>query len=230
LTNAARAVILKLGFPEAAMRTLFGLSFFFIAGVMLAQQGDAKFQSGLQVGELLPGPFDAVNINGKTAKGRQHCLVCDFGLQPVVMVFAQEPAEGKDAPLMSLLRKLDEAVSRHEADEALNACAIFLSPDAQNSADNAGEQDPMKIVAEALARNALAKRLEERAEKLKHVVVAYFPLAGPKDYKINPKAEVTVLVYKKHKVLANFAFPEGKMTADDVTRITKSVDETFAMK
>ena len=83
---------------------------------------------------------------------------------------------------------------------------------------------------EAVARDALAKRLEERAEKLKNVVVAYFPSEGPKGYNINPKAEVTVLFYVKHKVLANFAFAEGKMTPDDVSKIIKTVNDALAKK
>ena len=83
---------------------------------------------------------------------------------------------------------------------------------------------------EALGRDALAKRLEARAEKLKNVVIAYFPAEGPKDYRINPNAEVTVLFYRKHKILANFAFPEGKMAAGDVDRIVKTVDDALAKK
>ena len=208
---------------------LFGLMFMLLASATAQEQGE-QLQSGLKVGEVLPGPFDAVNINGKTAKGRQHCLVCDYGLNPVVMVFAREPAEGRDGPLTALLAKLDEAVNRHAGKHSLGSCAIFLSPDAHNSANNAAEQDPQKIVEEAIAREALAKRLEERAEKLKNVVVAYFTPEGPKDYQINPKAEVTVLVYAKHKILANFAYPAGKMGPDDVTKILQTVDEILAKK
>jgi hypothetical protein len=202
----------------------------FVLGGLFAQEGGAKIQSGVKVGDVLPGPFDAFNVNGKTAKGRQHCLVCDFGLSPVVMVFAREPAEGKDGPLMSLLSKLDEAVGRYVDDRGLESCAVFLSPDAYSSANNAGEQNTKKIIDEAVARDALAKRLEERAEKLKNVVVAYYPADGPKGYNINPKAEVTVLFYVKHKVLANFAFAEGKMTPDDVAKIIKTVDDALAKR
>ena len=126
------------------MPMLFGLMFCLAVGGLVAQEDGEKIQSGPKVGEVLPGPFDAFNVNGKTAKGRQHCLVCDFGLSPVVMVFAREPAEGKDAPLATLLAKLDEAVGRHADDYSLESCAIFLSPDGQNSTTNAGEQDPQE--------------------------------------------------------------------------------------
>jgi hypothetical protein len=204
-----------------------GIIFLLLVGVVLGQEnGNGQgLRSGPKVGEVLPGPFDAFNINGKIAPGRQHCLVCDYGLHPVVMVFAREPAEGA---LASLLAKLDDAVRTHADDDGLGACAIFLSPDGQNSATNAAEQDPKKIADEALARDALAKRLEARTEKLKNVVIAYLPAEGPKDYHINPKAEVTVLFYIKHKVLANFAFPEGKMETADVDNVIKLVDDALA--
>ncbi len=201
-----------------------------LVGVVIAQEGAAPLQSGLKVGEVLPGPFDAFNLNGSKGKGRQHCIVCEFGLNPVVMVFAKEPADGKDGPLMALLAKLDDAVSRHAAKDGLASAVIFLSPDAHNSANNAGEQDPKKLVDEALARDALAKRLEARADKLKNVIVAFFPEEGPKDYRLNPKAEVTVFFYEKHKLLANFAFGEGQMTGADVDRIIKTVDAILAKK
>ena len=206
--------------------TGWGVVFCLFAGWVTAQE--AGLVSGPKVGGVVPGPFDSFNINGKKGKGRQHCLVCEYGLLPVVLVFAREPAEGKDGPLTSLLAKLDEAVERHAEANYLNSFAVFLSPDARNSANNAEEQDPKKLVDEALAREGLAARLEPRAEKLKHVVISFFPAEGPKGYNINPKAEVTVLFYIRHKIMANFAFAEGKMTEEDVEKIVKTVDETFA--
>lgn len=209
---------------------VFAIGLFLTAGLLMADDADSKLQSGIQVGEVLPGPFDSFNINGTKGKGRQHCLVCQHGLNPVVMVFAREPAEGKDAPLTSLLAKLDEAVSRHGEDHYLGSFVVFLSPDAQNSATNTAEKDTKKIADEAIARDALIKRLEDRAEKVKNVVIACYPAEGPKGYNVNPKTEVTVLFYIKHKVLANFTFAEGKLTEADVDRIVKTVDDTFAKK
>ncbi len=193
------------------------------AAGLLAQDA-RQLPSGPRVGEVLPGPFDAVNITGKNAKGRQHCLVCEYGLNPVVVVFAREPAAGQDGPLMSLLGKLDEEVSRYADDYNLKSFVIFMSADGRNSANTPGEQDTAKIREEALARAALEKRLEERADKLKNVVVGYVLADGPKDYKINAKAEVTVLFYQRHKVLANFAYAAGQMTQADVGKMIKTID------
>lgn len=213
------------------MRLIGCLLFLFALGFAspgFAQDDDDKFASGTKVGDVIPGPFDALNINGRKAKGRPHCLVTDFGLNPTVLVFAREPGEGKDGPLTALLGKLDEAVAKHMDDHYLGSAVVFLSPDARTSPAN--EEDLDKLMKEALARENLIKRLDERAEKLKQVILAIYPEEGPKGYAINPKSEVTVLFYVKHKVLANFAFPEGKLTEEDADRIVKTIDDTFKKK
>ena len=60
-----------------------------VACAALVQAGEA-LKSGPPVGQFLPGSFQPFNLNGKTAKNRYHCLVCEFGLRPTVMVFARE--------------------------------------------------------------------------------------------------------------------------------------------
>ena len=74
-----------------------------------------ELKSGPQPGESLPGPFHYLNVNGPHA-GNPHCLVCEFGLRPSVLVFTREiPAE--KSPLMDLIQRLDEAVDRHKNSE-----------------------------------------------------------------------------------------------------------------
>ena len=59
------------------------------------------------------------------------------------------------------------------------------------------------------------------------MTVAIFPNEGPKDYKIDPKTEVTVLFYDRLKVVANWSFEPGKMTEADADAILKRVDEAL---
>jgi hypothetical protein len=204
---------------------LLGLCCLFCSSLILAQDQDGKLSSGPQVGKFLPAAFDCLIINGKN-KGRQHCVVCAQGLNPAVLVFAREPAEGKDGPLTALMAKLEEALERHQ-EAFLGGAVVFLSPAAKNSANNDKEEDPDKLVEEAKTRDELVKRLTARTEKLKNLVVGCFPPEGPKDYKINPKAEVTILIYERHKVLANYAFAEGKMAEADADRIIAAVDNAI---
>jgi hypothetical protein len=191
----------------------------------LAQEG--KLRSGPQVGDLLPGSFHPFNYNGEKAPGRYHCLVCEFRLDPVVLVFARERPDGKNAELLDLLTKLDEAVKRHR-DIPLKSFVVFLSPDARSSTTEGKVEEADKLVEEEASREKLTTRLTALAKKLKNVVVTSYPAAGPDKYRIDPQADVTVLVYRKHRVLANYAYPEGGLTAAEVSRIIKGVDALLA--
>ncbi|MCI0738724.1 MAG: hypothetical protein L0Y72_06755 [Gemmataceae bacterium] len=205
-------------------RIVFGFAFLACVSLLAAQDGAGKVQTGLKPDSLLPGPFDSYNINGKKGKGRQHCLVCEFGLSPVVMVFAKESPEGKDGALDALLAKLDAAVDKNQSKD-FASFVVFLSPDARNSA-NTKEENAKNLVEEARAREALIARLEARSEKLKNVVVACMPEA-PKAYGLDPKAETTVVFYWNHKVIGSFV-SLAPMTEADADKILKVVTDTLA--
>src|SRR5437762_882902 len=85
------------------------------------------FKSGLQPGTLLPGSFAPLNLNGKKGKDRPHCLVCEFGLDPVVAVFVREGAEANDMGLAEFIKKLDEACEKNQ-DYALHGFVVYFAP------------------------------------------------------------------------------------------------------
>ncbi|HLJ95284.1 MAG TPA: hypothetical protein VKU02_19050 [Gemmataceae bacterium] len=159
-----------------------------------------ELKSGPQPGETIPGPFHYLNVNGAHA-GNPHCLVCEFGLRPVVLIFARE-APSDQAPLAVLLQKLDEAMDRYKNAE-LRAGVVVLNED----------------FAKEETRKDLVRRWEGTAKDLKHVLVAVAGPDGPENYNINKNADVTVLLYKEHKVVANFAFAKDKLTEKDVNAI-----------
>jgi hypothetical protein len=190
------------------------------AGVLQAGGG---VRSGPQVGSFLPGSFQPFNLNGKIGKNRYHCLVCEYGLNPTVMVFAREHPEGKDTAVADLLQKLDEAVERNQ-ESYMHVFVVFLSPDARTSVTYPKPEEPGKLVAQAAAWESLLARLRPRADKLKNVVVAVYPAEGPPDYKVAPDADVTVILYRGHKVLANYAYAQGQFNEAAVTEVMKAVD------
>ncbi len=200
-----------------------------VLGLGAAVAQDA-LKSGPPAGAVLPGSFDALVINGKVAEGRQHCLICQNALNPAVLVFARERSDKTEKAFTEFLANLDKLVQKHESD-ALGGFAVFLSPDARSSVTaDAAERDATgteTLLEEATKRLALVARLTKRAEPLKNVVVAAYPTAGPKAYNINPKAELTVIFFSKVKVIANWAFEEGKLTENDVGAILKKVDKTM---
>lgn len=200
-----------------------------IASCAFLQAGEA-IKSGPQVGELLPGPLRPVaplNINGKHA-GRHHCLVCENELNPVVMVFAREAGEGKDE-LDDFMKKLDGLVAKH-AKAHLAACVIVLSPAAHNSATNSKEEDTEKLIEETAAREALLEKLKPRAKELNNVVLAVSPKEGPTGYKIDAKAETTVIFYNRLKVLANSAYGPGQFQSKDADAVVAQVEAALSAK
>jgi hypothetical protein len=205
-----------------------GLIVLAVGGSLLVAGDDAKLTSGPKVGASMPGSFECFNVNGP-AKGRPHCLVCKFGLNASLILFAKEPAEGKDDALNDLLKKLDATVTDFE-ERTFSVGVVFLSPDARDSTNNAGAVTAEDIIKEAVQREKLVERLKKRAEPLKNVIVAYYPLEGPKSYQINPKAEITGLYYENFKVVNNFVFAPGAMQTEDVDALVKQVREALARK
>jgi hypothetical protein len=183
--------------------------------------GDLK--SGPQAGALLPGSFQPFNLNGKIGKERYHCLVCEYHLKPTVLIFAREKTALKNAALADLLQKLEAAVERHQ-EAYLHAFIVFLSPDARTSVTDPKTEDPNRLVVDSARWEELLARLRPLADKLKNVVVAVYPAAGPTDYNLARDADVTVILYRRHQVVANFAFAEGKLNQAEVEQIMQAVD------
>jgi hypothetical protein len=152
------------------------------AGSLIAAE---PVRSGLQPGEEIGSTFEPLNVTGPHA-GEPHCLVCENGLSPVVMLFAREPSE----PLMRLLAQVDAATARHRAQE-MGSFVVFLND-----------------------RQELPQQLQEAARKhsLKHLIVSIDQPAGPEGFKVSPQADITVVLYSEHVVKANHAFGKGELT------------------
>jgi hypothetical protein len=194
----------------------------FTAAALAQDAGPLK--SGPQPGTVLTTPFHAYTLNGTRGKGRFDCLVCEYGLNPVVLVFARDHPDGTDPNLLELLGRLDKAALRYQ-DSFLKVSATFLSPAAASAATGSELEDPEQIVKETQARDEFLARLQPLAEKLKHVTVSTCPEAGPKGYDLAKGADVTVILYVRHTVVANRAFAAGGLKAEQVGDIMKQVDE-----
>ncbi len=184
-------------------------------------QDEEKLQSGPKAGTFMPGPFECYNING-TSKGRLHCFVCRFGLNPAVIIFTKEPAEGKDEAFNELLKQLEQTAEDFQ-ERGFGVAVVVLSPDARDSTNNAAEEKSEELVKEAVRREKLVERITKRAEPFKHTVFGLYPETGPAKYKLNPKADMTVLFYYRMKILENDAFAAEGLKGADVDRIVKRV-------
>jgi hypothetical protein len=116
------------------------------------------------------------------------------------MVFARKP----DAALASLVKQLDKALVQH-ADKQLSSFVNLLGEDR-----------------EALDTSAKEFAKKNELEKVAVVVPIEFE-DGPKNFGINPKAEVTVMLYSGLKVKANHAFAPGEFNDKAVETVMADV-------
>ena len=179
--------------------------------------------AGAEVGKNIPVTFQPYNVNsavplveepegdprakeGKgpkyTSKGKFHCLVTEYDLDPVVMLVARGLEE--NAAFRDLLTKLDAALDRNKL--ARLRCFVVFQTDALADAITQDNQ-----------RDDLAKKLDKIVldAKLRNVVVS---LAGKDDlakYKLDPTTALTAILYKKLRIEAIHKIGADKLEVVD---------------
>jgi hypothetical protein len=192
-----------------------------LAGLISAQEaGDDKKDpppAGVAVGRNVPGSFHPYNVTARTVpltepekdgkgektprpdtKGKYHCLVTEYDLDPVVVLFLRNADE---APAVkALLQKLDAAMdSRPSA--RLRAFAVALLED---QVDKDGKKIPANVTRDDDQRKEAAERLSKLADELKLRGVV-LTVAAPSDvekWKLDTKSAANVVAYKRLKVQA----------------------------
>jgi hypothetical protein len=184
------------------MEKYMALGLLIAAGLIAVQSmnaGEKAPKSGPQIGDnARPTPFYPLNLNGPTPDEKQ-CLVCRNGNNPVAMIFAREPGE----QLTSLISNLDAETVKN-AGKKMGSFAVFC---------NDSESLPAKL-------KDMAK-----SQKLKAFVLAVDSPTGPEAYKIAKDADVTVVLYTKSKVVANYTFKKGELKSTDVEKIVSDVSK-----
>jgi hypothetical protein len=115
------------------------------------------------------------------------------------MIFAREVSD----PLTSLVKKIDEATEKNKGCR-MGSFVVFLN-------DEEKLKDQLKQLAEK--------------EHIKNTVLSIDNPAGPPGYGIAKEADVTVVLYTKHNVKANYAFKKGELKAEDVDKIVADVSK-----
>lgn len=161
-------------------------------------------QSGLPAGQR-PGPYSFVVSTGPL-RGQSQCYICDTADRPAVVIFARELSE----PLGKLVGQFDKAVGEHKAAE-LRSWVTFLS-------DDQPTLDP-KVVDWG------------KKHAIRTIPLGVFEDAqGPPAYKLAKDADVTVLLFVKKKVAANFAFRAGELTDEKAAEIVKALPNILPAK
>jgi hypothetical protein len=160
--------------------------------------------SGLPVGKR-PGPYSFLVATGPQ-RGQQTCYICEQheGNKPAAVVFARTTSD----PLGKLMAKLDAAGIAHKD----AGCKVWLT-----------------LLAEKADLEALAKWAQKSG--LKSAPVGAFEDAdGPPSYKLHKDADVTVILFTKQKVVANFAFRAGELDDKAIDKVMKAMPALFETK
>jgi hypothetical protein len=178
----------------ANAKTICGAIVLFLAGQAYAAD---PCRSGLEPGQR-PGPYSFVLATGKE-RGKSFCYICDTADRPAVIVFARTPNDA----LGKLAAGLDKAVTDHKAAE-LRSWVTFLGDESKDLED--------RIVKWG------------RTHGLHGIDLGVFEDAdGPPSYKLAREADVTVILYVKRKVVADFAFRDGELTEERIAEVLKTL-------
>lgn len=161
-------------------------------------------KSGVQAG-LRPGPYSFVIATG-TQRGQSCCFICETADKPAVVVFARNPSDA----LGKLVSQVDKAVADHKVAN-LRAWVTFLS-------DDQPALDP-KVVKWGLQH------------AIRNVPLGVFEdTVGPPSYRLARDADVTVMLFVKQKVVANFAYRAGELSDEQIGEVVKSVPRIVEKK
>ena len=170
------------------------LSVVFVASAMFASAlMAAELKSGLQPGDA-PPPYNVKDVTGPS-EGKSLCYRCKYGARPVVNIFTREMTP----EVVALVKKIDGVVGEN-GEKKMAAFVTVLTNDP--------DKDEAKL-------KEIAKK-----EGLKNVPLTVFDgVAGPEDYKIAEKADVTVMMWVGSNVKVNYAFAKGELKADNTKAI-----------
>jgi hypothetical protein len=176
--------------------------------------------AAVKPGADLPGAFRPLNVAGGKFEGQFHCLVCEHGLNPGVLIFAQDPKTGdaKD-PLPRLLQQLDQYATENPRTR-LRAFAVFHYPDLPNVVTEDDVREG-KEVAVADVRKRLG---------LQQMVLALdgLPALQKAGYDLDPKAQVVVVLYDRLKVLSVHSFADADALDKGIEKIMAEVTGKLA--
>ena len=156
--------------------------------------------SGIPVGQR-PGPYSFLVATGPQ-RGQQTCYICEQDDKPTAVIFAHTLSP----QLAKLAVKLDAEVPKRKE----SGFKVWVT----------------QLAAKA-DLDALAKWSKTTA--IKNVPVGAFEdVDGPPAYKLAADADVTVLLFVKRKVVANFAFRADELTDEAVAAVVKELPKLFA--
>lgn|SRR5262245_23398848 len=185
-------------------RRLFSFSLFLLCAFGVPSYAEGPCVSGLKVGQR-PGPYSFLVAAGPE-RGQSTCYICETADRPAIVIFARSLSDR----LGMIVAKLDKAVDEHKKAE-LRAWVTFLSND----------------------QPALDQQVVEWGKKhaIRRVPLGVFESeVGPPSYRLARDADVTILLFVKQKVVANFAFRSGELSDERTAEVLKALPQIVGEK
>jgi hypothetical protein len=181
------------------MKIRFAGVFVLVAALVVSAAGIAgELKSGPE--KKIAGPFNVKAITGEK-KGETFCYVCKFG------------AEARPAVVLIFTQKIDDNV----------ATMVKAVDGVQKGNAKLGTV----LVGVSGVEEADLQKFQDTNKLLTPLTVAV-DKDGPKNYKLNKDAAVTVLVYAKGGAISrNFAFASTKDAAAKATEIAAAATEVL---
>lgn len=120
------------------------------------------------------------------------------------MIFAREVS----GPLTSLVKKIDEATTKN-GDCKMGSFVVFCS-------DSEGLEKQLKELSDK--------------EKFSKIVLSIDNPSGPPKYNVAKEADVTVVLYNKQKVEANYSFKKGELSDKKIEEIIAALTKILPEK
>lgn len=194
--------------------------------VSLAQGDDEKKLTEPASGpSTVPGSFQSWMVTGKH-QGRFHSPVCEFGLHPMVLIFARDPIE-TDKAFGDLLKKLDQSIVKHPGLDS-GASAILLTNWGFRAAVEAGgDEFGKKLALASMAKDELEEKLRrlKKDKELDRVTLGLVNEEKVQDYKLDDKAVVTVLLCNEQAILSRHDLPKEKLTEPEAGKIANEFEK-----
>jgi hypothetical protein len=190
--------------------------------VMVGPSRCADETGPLVAGKNVPGSFHPLNVTARntdkeepdaedadvkvkkvayTTKGKYHCLVTEYDLNPVVLLFARNLEE--NIAFRDLLTKIEGAIERNPG-VRMRSFVVFVSDDIANISLD----DDKRVEAE--------KKIQKLADdlKLKNVVLTLASKADVAKYALDDATALTAVLYKQLKIEA-----VKKVTRDKLDKV-----------
>ncbi len=181
-------------------KSLVALAALFVASVGFAVAAE-KIESGPDKGFSVPA-FYVKDVTGPAKDGDDLCYRCRYGAQPVVTIFAKEMTD----EVAALTKELDGVVAKNR-DQKMAGFVVLMTDNAEKGAAS------LKAAAE-----------KNKIEQLP-LTISVDGAGGPKAYKINPKADVTVMMWVEGKIKVSQGFTKGELNKEAITKVSKETKQ-----